>query len=115
MMIGGDKKAFLKTEKLYKDMCVKNGYGYMGSAGAGHFVKGVHNGIEYGMMGALAEGFAAIEKQKFGTDLKEAAKVYANGSIIESRLASWLWEAFKTKGFLDKISCEVPKGETEDE
>ena len=117
MMIGGDKKSFKKTEALYKDMCVKNGYGYMGNAGAGHFVKGIHNGIEYGMMGALAEGFLAIEKQQrtFKTDLKEVAKVYANGSIIESRLASWLWEAFQTPGYLNKISCKVPKGETEDE
>ena len=115
MMIGGEKTIFTKVEKLFKDMCVKDGYGYMGKAGAGHFVKGVHNGIEYGMMGALAEGFLAIEKQKFGTDLKEVSKVYAHGSIIESRLASWLYESFSTKGFLDKISCEVPKGETEEE
>ena len=53
MMIGGDRKTFVKVEKLFKDLCVKDGYGYMGKSGSGHFVKMVHNGIEYGMMGAL--------------------------------------------------------------
>src|SRR3989344_6145764 len=117
MMIGGDKKIFKYTERLFKDMCVKEGYGYMGSSGAGHFVKMVHNGIEYGMMGAINEGFLAIEKHsnKFGINLKEAAKVYAHGSIIESKLISWLYKAFNKKKYLRLISCEVPKGETEDE
>ncbi|MBT5271725.1 decarboxylating 6-phosphogluconate dehydrogenase [Candidatus Woesearchaeota archaeon] len=117
MMVGGNKKVFNKIESLFRDMCTKDGYGYMGNAGAGHLVKMVHNGIEYGMMSALAEGFLAIEKHKpkFNTDLKEVSKVYANGSIIAGKLSSWLWKSFKTKGYLDKISCTVPKGETEDE
>lgn len=115
MMIGGNNKVFSSVEVLFKDMCVKNGYGYMGKSGSGHFVKMVHNGIEYGYMGALAEGFRAIESQKFGTDLETVSKVYAHGSIIESKLASWLYDAFRTKDFLKNISCEVPKGETEDE
>ncbi|RMD67101.1 6-phosphogluconate dehydrogenase (decarboxylating), partial [Candidatus Pacearchaeota archaeon] len=74
-------------------------------------------GIEYGMMGAINEGMYAIKKysRKFGTDLKEVAKVYAHGSIIESRLMSWLYESFKEEGYLDEIACEVPKGETEEE
>lgn len=117
MMVGGEKKVFNKVEKLFKDMCVKNGYGYMGNSGAGHFVKMVHNGIEYGMMGAIAEGFLAIEKQipRFKTNLGEVAKVYSNGSIIEGKLMNWLWDSFKQKGYLNKISCVVPKGETEEE
>jgi len=117
MMIGGDQKVFKKVEILFKDMCVKNGYGYMGRSGAGHFVKMVHNGIEYGMMGAINEGMLAIEKysKTFGTELKEAAKVYAHGSIIESRLMSWLYDSFNRKDYLNLISCEVPKGETEEE
>jgi len=117
MMIGGDKAIFKKTEKLYRDMCVKNGYGYMGKPGSGHFVKMVHNGIEYGMMGAIAEGMQAIKKhtKTFGTDLEEVAKVYANGSIIESRLMGWLYDSYATKGYLEDISGTVPKGETEEE
>lgn len=117
LMIGGDKKVFKKIEPLFKSLAVKDGYGYMGSSGAGHFVKGIHNGIEYGMMGALNEGFEAIRKNqgKFKTDLKEVAKVYANGSILQGRLTNWLWESFQKPKYLDNISCEVPKGETEKE
>jgi len=117
MMIGGNKKIFKKVEKLFKDMCVKEGYGYMGKSGAGHYVKAVHNGIEYGMMGAIAEGMGAIKSQnkKFGTDLKDAIRVYAHGSIIESRLVSWLEKSYMEKGYLNAISNVVPKGETEEE
>jgi len=117
MMVGGRKEIFKKVEALFRDMCVKHGYGYMGGSGAGHFVKMVHNGIEYGMMGAINEGMKAIEKhkKKFGTNLKEVAKVYSHGSIIESRLMTWLHHSFSEEKYLDNISCEVPKGETEDE
>jgi len=117
IMVGGEKKVFKKVEVLFRDMCVKDGFGYMGSQGAGHFVKMVHNGVEYGMMGAINEGFHAIKKhsKKFGTNLKEVAKVYAHGSIIESRLMSWLYGSFMKENYLDQISCEVPHGETEGE
>ncbi|MBW2998161.1 decarboxylating 6-phosphogluconate dehydrogenase [Candidatus Woesearchaeota archaeon] len=116
MMVGGDKEVFDKVKILFKDMTVKDGYGYVGKSGSGHFVKAVHNGIEYGFMGALSEGFTLLEKKKgFDINLSEVSKIYANGSIIESRLTSWLNEAFNKRGFLDKIACEVPKGETEDE
>jgi 6-phosphogluconate dehydrogenase len=114
MMIGGNKKIYKKVKILFKDMCVKDGYGYMGQSGAGHFVKMVHNGIEYGMLGAIAEGMNAISKSKFKTDLNEVTKVYANGSIIESRLIDWLQKGMK-KPYYSKISGSVPKGETEDE
>jgi len=117
MMIGGDKSTFKKVETLFRDMCVKNGYGYMGKSGAGHFVKMVHNAIEYGTMSSINEGFEAIEKfsSEFGTDLKEVAKVYNNGSIIQSKLTNWLHKSFTAPNYLDNISCEVPKGETERE
>ena len=117
MMIGGDKSTFKITENFFRDMCVKDGYGYMGRDGAGHFVKGIHNGIEYGMLGALNEGMEAIKsaKKTFGTDLKEVSKVYDNGSIIEGRLTNWLYTSFKRPGYLSETSCEVPRGETEKE
>lgn len=116
MMIGGDKNVFKKIETLFKDLSVKNGYGHMGNPGTGHFVKMVHNGIEYGMMGAIAEGMNAIKLQesKFKTDLNEVAKVYANGSIIESKLVSWLEKGIK-RPYFNEISGSVPKGETENE
>jgi len=117
MMAGGDRAAYRKIEPLLKDLCVKDGYGYTGKSGAGHFAKMVHNGIEYGMMGAINEGMEAIKKHRkeFGFDLMEVSKVYANGSIIDGKLTKWLHYAYSIKGFMEKISCEVPKGETEDE
>jgi len=75
----------------------------------------VHNGIEYGMMGAIAEGVQAVKQSPFKADLKEVVKVYAHGSIIQSRLMSWLYTSFITKNYLNNISGEVPKGATEDE
>ena len=77
----------------------------------------VHNGIEYGMMGSINEGFLALEKyeKKFDFDLKEVSKVYANGSIVEGRLMGWLWDSFRREKYLRSISCEVPRGETEKE
>lgn len=116
MMIGGDKEIFKKVEPLFKDMTVKDGYGYMGNSGAGHFVKGVHNAIEYGMMGAIAEGMNAINQKSkdLKTDMKTVARVYAHGSIVESRLVSWLDQGMNRPYFED-IAGTVPKGETEEE
>lgn len=117
MMVGGDKKIFKYTEKLFKDMCVKDGYGYMGKPGAGHFVKMVHNAIEYGMLGAIAEGMEVNKKneKKLKLDMSEISKVYAHGSIIESRLMSWTDDIVKQKKLLKQLSGKVPKGETEEE
>ena len=112
MMIGGEPDAFKEAEVFFRDMCVADGYGFMGKAGSGHFVKMVHNGIEYGMMGAIAEGMAAIREQRI--DATEVARVYAHGSIIESKLMSWLRSGMEDPGF-KSISGEVPKGETEAE
>lgn len=117
MMVGGAEHAFRIAEPLFRDMCVAYGYGHMGSSGSGHFVKMVHNGIEYGMMAAIAEGMSALKahEKKFGFDLKTIAKVYAHGSIVESRLMSWLDDSFQDKAYLDAISGSVPMGETEAE
>lgn len=117
LMIGSEKSVFGKTNNLFRDMSVKNGYAHVGLPGAGHFVKGIHNGIEYGMMASLNEGFETIKSQskKFKTDLKEVAKVYNNGSIIQGKLTSWLYDSFSKPNYLDEISCQVPEGETEKE
>lgn len=114
MMVGGEEETFTEVEELFKDMCVTDGYGYMGKAGAGHFVKMVHNGIEYGMMGAIAEGMNAIKGSKFKSDLDNVIKVYAHGSIIESRLVSWLMQGMSRPSFED-VKGTVPRGETEGE
>ena len=77
---------------------MKNGYAHLGPSGAGHFVKMIHNGIEYGMMQSLSEGFAVMKKSKFQLDLREVARIYNRGSVIESRLVGWLENAFKEYG-----------------
>jgi 6-phosphogluconate dehydrogenase len=97
-------------------------YAYMGRSGAGHFVKMVHNGIEYGMMQALAEGFNVLrtadgrrdktrisaDKPNFRLNLKQIAELYNKGSVIESRLTGWLAKAFEKHGEnLADISGEV--------
>ncbi|TSC82395.1 MAG: Uncharacterized protein G01um101420_406 [Parcubacteria group bacterium Gr01-1014_20] len=98
LMVGGKRNVFKKCEFLFKDLAAKNGYAYLGSSGAGHFTKMIHNGIEYGMMQSLGEGFAVMRKSKFNLDLKEVARVYNRGSVIESHLVGWLEKAFKEHG-----------------
>jgi 6-phosphogluconate dehydrogenase len=115
LMIGGTKEAFIRLEPLFKDLAVKDGYGYMGGCGAGHFVKGIHNAIEYGMMASQAEGLSAIEsiKDAFHTNLSDVLKVYQHGSIIESRLLEFLQSAWVKDPGLTSIAGVVPEGDTE--
>jgi 6-phosphogluconate dehydrogenase len=98
IMVGGRKVVFQKFEALFRDLSVPGGYGYMGKAGAGHFVKMVHNGIEYGMIQALAEGFAIMKASDFGLELTRITDVYNHKSVIESRLVGWLQSAFQQYG-----------------
>jgi len=98
LMIGGNRKTFDYLEPLFRDLSVPDGYAHFGDAGAGHFVKMVHNGIEYGMMQSLAEGFALMKKSPFKLDLQKIANVYNRGSVIESKLVGWLEDSFKTYG-----------------
>ncbi|GBE16867.1 6-phosphogluconate dehydrogenase, decarboxylating [bacterium BMS3Abin15] len=108
IMVGGRKEIFDKFKNLFRDLSAPDAYGYMGKAGAGHFVKMVHNGIEYGMMQAIAEGFAIMKKSDFNPDLKEVARVYNHRSVIESRLVGWLKSAFEQYGEeLNEISGSV--------
>ncbi|MDE2226761.1 MAG: glucose-6-phosphate dehydrogenase [Patescibacteria group bacterium] len=98
LMIGGERKIYSRLEVLFNDLSVENGYGYMGKAGAGHFVKMVHNGMEYGMMQSLAEGFAVLKKSPFKLNLREVAEVYNHGSVITSRLVGWLKNGLEAYG-----------------
>lgn len=110
LMIGGKKEIYQELENLFKDLSIENGYAYLGKNGAGHFVKMVHNGIEYGMMQSLAEGFAILKEAKkdFDFNLSEIAEIYNHGSVIESRLVGWLENALEEKGEdLEGISGEV--------
>jgi len=94
LMIGGNAKIFKKIEPLFYELTQKEGYRFFEGAGAGHFVKMIHNGIEYGMMQAIAEGFVILKKVKYKLNLAEVSDVYNHGSVIESRLMGWLKNAF---------------------
>lgn len=98
LMIGGSKLIYQRLEFLFKDVAVPGGFGYMGNSGAGHFVKMVHNGIEYGMMQAIAEGFTVMKKAPFKLHMRNIAKIYNHGSVVESRLMDWLEKAFQNYG-----------------
>ncbi len=98
LMIGGSRKVFESLEYLFQDMSAPHGYRFFEGAGAGHFVKMIHNGIEYGMMQSLAEGFDILKQSGYGIDLGEVADVYNHGSVIESRLVGWLKSAFELSG-----------------
>lgn len=115
LMVGGDKKTFSRVEELFCDLATAHGYAYVGKSGAGHFVKMVHNGIEYGMMGALAEGMQVLfnQQKKFKFDLSQIVKVYNHGSIVEGRLTNWLETAWRGDPGLSSIDGVVPPGETE--
>jgi len=98
IMVGGREEAFRAREALFRDLALENGYVYTGPAGSGHFVKMVHNGIEYGMMQALAEGFAVLKTSPFGLDMAAIANLYQHGSVIESRLVDWLRQGYEQFG-----------------
>lgn len=116
LMVGGEQEVFTEHEHIFKTLAAKDGYARVGGPGAGHFVKMVHNGIEYGMMGAIAEGMSVLNdhKQQFDISLPNALKAYSHESIIDSNLVDWLADACK-EGQIGKIEGTVPHGETEDE
>ncbi|WP_338451166.1 decarboxylating 6-phosphogluconate dehydrogenase [Niallia oryzisoli] len=107
LMIGGNKEAFEKVEQAFKDVSVENGYLYAGESGSGHFLKMVHNGIEYGMMQAIGEGFQIVEKSQFHFDLAAVAKVWNNGSVIRSWLMELSESAFSKDAKLEGIKGVV--------
>lgn len=98
LMIGGEKEHYDYLLPLFTDIAVPQGFAYMGKHGAGHFVKMVHNGIEYGMMQALAEGVAVLKKSEYNIDIVRIADLYNHGSVIESKLVGWLQQGLMTYG-----------------
>ena len=103
-MIGGDKEAFDRIEPILKLISQESGYLYTGPAGSGHFLKMVHNGIEYGMMQAIAEGFELLDASEFEYSYKEVATLWNNGSVIQSWLMELMIDAFSEDEKLEKIS-----------
>ncbi|MFP7243126.1 phosphogluconate dehydrogenase (NAD(+)-dependent, decarboxylating) [Pediococcus pentosaceus] len=104
-MIGGDNiEAWQILEPLFKDIAQEDGYLYTGRAGSGHYLKMVHNGIEYGMMQSMAEGFEILEASEFDYDYEKVAKLWNHGSVIRSWLMELAEEQFAKDPKLSAIS-----------
>jgi 6-phosphogluconate dehydrogenase len=86
LMIGGAKEKWKIVEPIFKALSAGDNYAYLGKAGAGHFTKMVHNGIEYGMMEAIGEGYAVLDASPFKLNLKDVTRVYQQGSVVRSWL-----------------------------
>jgi len=98
LMVGGDDDAVAVVEPAFRDLAPEDGYAHTGPSGSGHFVKMVHNGIEYGLMQAYAEGFEVMKKSEFGLDLTEISGIWRYGSVIRSWLLELAHAAFEKDG-----------------
>jgi 6-phosphogluconate dehydrogenase len=108
-MVGGPVEAFRHIEPILQTLAPPNGYMHCGPTGAGHFVKMVHNGIEYGMMQAYAEGFALLEASEYGKglDFAELSALWNQGSVIRSWLLELAERAFRADGRLESLAPRV--------
>jgi len=103
-MIGGDDaESFESIRPLFEGIAQEDGYLYTGKAGSGHYLKMVHNGIEYGMMEAIGEGFEVLEASKFNYDNEAVAKLWNHGSVVRSWLMELIQDAFGDDPHLDGI------------
>jgi 6-phosphogluconate dehydrogenase len=97
-MVGGKREVFDRFEPIVRSLAPEGGYLYCGPAGAGHYVKMVHNGIEYGLMAAYGEGFDILHASEFGLDLAAVARLWGKGSVIRSWLLELAGDAFEREG-----------------
>jgi len=108
LMVGGQKEAFQHVEPLFQALAPENGYARVGPQGAGHFVKMVHNGIEYGMLQAYGEGFAILHaKKEFDLDLHKISDLWNHGSVVRSWLLELAERAFRKEPHLSSIKGYV--------
>ena len=98
MMVGGEDESVRRLSPILDVLAPPDGWGHMGGPGAGHFVKMVHNGIEYGLMQSYAEGFELMHKSDYGLDNEEIAKLWGKGSVIRSWLLELAARAFEVDG-----------------
>jgi 6-phosphogluconate dehydrogenase len=98
LMVGGDEAAVKPLEPIFTSLAPKDGYLHVGGAGAGHYVKMVHNGIEYGLMQAYAEGFEIMHASEYPLDLGAISELWMQGSVVRSWLLELAGRAFKANG-----------------
>jgi len=108
LMSGGEKEPSEYVYPIYETLAPKDGYTYCGESGSGHFVKMVHNGIEYGLMQSYAEGLEILEKSSFNLDLKSVANGWRFGSVIQSWLLDLIVNELSADPKLEKIEGYVP-------
>jgi len=107
-MVGGDdEKAWRLIEPMFQALAQENGYLYTGRAGSGHYLKMIHNGIEYGMMQAIAEGFEILEASPFDYDYEAVARLWNHGSVIRGWLMELAGEQFAKDPRLDALVGRV--------
>lgn len=107
LMVGGEKEVFARVEPIFKTLAPKDGYLFVGGPGAGHFTKMIHNGIEYGMMQAYAEGFEILRASGYGIDLKEVCHLWNQGGVVRSWLLELAELAFARDADLSSIAGYV--------
>lgn len=106
-MIGGDEEAWPLVEPIIAALAQEDGYLFTGKVGSGHYLKMIHNGIEYGMMQAIAEGFEILDASPFDYDFEKVAKLWNHGSVIRSWLMELAEQEFAKDPHLDKIQGRV--------
>ena len=107
LMIGGEKAIVDQLEPIFKTLAPENGFAHVGASGAGHFVKMVHNGIEYGMLQAYGEGFEMLKASQFEFDLGKIAHLWNEGSVVRSWLLELAENAFQKDPQLSSIKGYV--------
>lgn len=106
-MIGGDEEAWPTLEPIISALAQEDGYLYTGKVGSGHYLKMIHNGIEYGMMQAIAEGFKILEASQFDYDFEQVAKLWNHGSVIRGWLMELAEQEFAKDPKLENIAGRV--------
>jgi 6-phosphogluconate dehydrogenase len=113
LMIGGDKAVFLHNEEIFKIIATENGYQHISGPGSGHYVKMVHNGIEYSLLQSYAEGFALLKDGEFrDLNLEKIADLWNHGSIIRSWIVELSKNVFVKDQDLKDISGKIGGGQT---
>jgi len=107
LMIGGEEKIYKRLEPIFKTLAPEQNYAYLGSHGAGHYVKMIHNGIEYGLMQAYAEGFELLQKSEYPLDLPKIANLWNHGSVVRSWLLELAASALEKDPKLEQVKGYV--------
>jgi 6-phosphogluconate dehydrogenase len=103
LMVGGEREVYKRLEPIFDTLAPTGGYAYVGGHGAGHYVKMIHNGIEYGLMQAYAEGFDAMHRSPYGLDLAQIANLWGRGGVVRSWLLELIASALGSDPALNRV------------